>query len=575
MSAPVKKVPIHLQSSQNRLLIRNGQVVNDNESLEADVYIEDGIVKEMGKNLIIPGGTRIIDARGKFVMPGGIDPHVHFDFNFMNTTVADNYYQGTKAAVAGGTTTIINFAIPQKKESILDMYFSERQKADSKVCCDYALHMGVTHWSDQVKREIEILCKEHGVNSFKAFMAYSFMLNDGELYELFDTCKSLGALPMVHAENGNVISQNVKKCLEKGINGPEGHGISRDETVEAEAVNRAIMIANQLSCPLYVVHIMSKLAALTFGNAPRNNNKLFGETLVAALACDGSQTHHQCFEHAAGFILSPPLRNDKSTPEALMNLLNDSVIQLTGSDHCVFTKKQKAIGKNDFSKIPNGVNGVEERLSVIWEKGVNSGILSPEKFVSVTSTMAAKIFNLYPRKGIIAPGSDADIVIWDTNKTKVISADTHHSAGDFNIFEGMKCHGVPEYVIVNGRVCVDEGQLRAVEGHGKYLETNCYCPFIYNLDITSNEVKASDGINGTSESNIQILSTPKNEDIYTPPVAILPNSAVCSPSCKGPRPEGQRNIQDSTFSISEELDLERRACIKVKNPPGGKSSGFW
>lgn len=253
------------QSSQNRLLIKNGKVVNENDIVDDDIYIEDGIIKQIGKNLIIPGGTRVIDARGKYVFPGGIDPHTHFEFEFMGTKSVDDFYNGTKAAVAGGTTMIskwrhffvqnhnrvsffaVDFVFPKKGESLIDAFYEYRQKADGKVCCDYSLHVCLPHWSDQVKKEMEILCKEHGVNSFKMFMAYDFMLNDAELYSAFDQCQRLGALAQVHAENGLVIAKNAEKLLAKGITGPEGHEMSRPEEVEAEAVNRACVIAKQVS----------------------------------------------------------------------------------------------------------------------------------------------------------------------------------------------------------------------------------------------------------------------------------------------------------------------------------------
>ncbi|KAL3290214.1 hypothetical protein HHI36_023573 [Cryptolaemus montrouzieri] len=488
----------------------------------------------------------------------------------MGTSTADDYYQGTKAAIAGGTTCIINFAIPNKGQSILDAFYEARQRADPKVCCDYSIHVGIIQWSEKVEKEMEILCKEHGINSFKVFMAYSFMLNDAELYSTFEACKKLGALALVHAENGSIIQKNSEKLLAKGITGPEGHELSRPEEVEAEAVNRACIIANQVDSPLYVVHVMSISASLALYEARKNGTKVFGETLAAALGCDGSHYKNECFEHSAGYILSPPLRPDPTTPKTLMNFLAQDVLQVTGSDHCTFNKSQKQAGKNDFTKIPNGVNGVEDRMSVVWEKGVHAGIIDPNRFVAITSTNAAKIFNLYPRKGCIAVGSDADIVIWNPNKTRVISAETHHQAVDFNIFEGMECHGVPEYVIVNGRVIVDDGQLRAVEGYGKFVETPVFAPFVY-------DVEHADDIRPVKNGNVEVDYSAKKflHEEKSCPTPTLPESAVSTPSCRGARPEGQRNIQDSTFSISEELDLERKSCIRVKNPPGGKSSGFW
>ncbi|XP_068916730.1 dihydropyrimidinase isoform X2 [Tenebrio molitor] len=565
MSTPVKKVPIHLQSAQNRLLIKHGKVVNDDEITEDDIYIEDGIIKQLGRNLIIPGGTRVIDARGKYVLPGGIDPHTHFEFEFMGATSVDDFYQGTKAAVAGGTTMIIDFVMPKKGESILEAFYEYRRKGDDKVCCDYGLHVGLTHWNDQVKREMEILCKEHGVNSFKVFMAYSFMLNDSELYSVFETCQKLGAIAQVHAENGSIIAKNVEKLLAKGVTGPEGHELSRPEEVEAEAVNRACVIAKQVNAPIYVLNVTTEESGHIIGDVRSKGQAVFGEVLASSIGVIGDPRN-------ANLVTSPAIRSRPETPSQLLGLLASDVLQVTGSDNCTFNKSQKEVGKNDFSKIPNGVNGVEDRMSVIWEKGVQTGIIDPCRFVAITSTNAAKIFNIYPQKGCIALGSDADLVIWDPFKTRTISAATHHQAVDFNIFEGMVCHGVPEYVIVNGRVCVDEEQLRVVEGYGRFIETPVYAPFVYDPDKVADLKQIKNGTH-----NDQLAEHFQKVTIVDKvcPTPTLPDSAVSTPSCRGARPEGQRNIQDSTFSISEELDVDRKSCIRVRNPPGGKSSGFW
>ncbi|XP_016910481.1 dihydropyrimidinase isoform X2 [Apis cerana] len=606
MSTPVKKVPIHLQSAQNRLLIKNGKVVNDDGITDNDVYIEDGIIKQMGRNLIIPGGTRIIDARGKYVMPGGIDPHTHFELELMGAKTVDDFYQGTKAAVAGGTTMIIDFVIPKKDESILEAYERYRESADQKVCCDYSLHVAITSWSPKIKEEMATLVKDHGVNSFKMFMAYRdlYMIRDPELIETFKACKELGAIAMVHAENGDIIAENTKRLLDAGVTGPEGHEMSRPEEVEAEAVNRACVIASQVNCPLYVTALSSKSAADVVSSKKSEGVVLFGETLASTVGIDGSEQYGKDIEKARRYVTSPPLRPDSTTPAYLIEHLAQDGLQVTGSDNCTFNAEQKALGKDDFSKIPNGVNGVEDRMSVVWEKGVHAGIMDPTRFVAVTSTNAAKIFNLYPRKGVIAVGSDADIVVWDPNRKRTISAQTHVQAVDFNIFEGMEVHGVPEYVIVEGRVCVDECELKAVHGFGKFVETPSHATYVYDMiedrekkprGVARTEAEAkkfaeedaaiakakeearaaaaalakSHQTNGTYESPKPKISVPDC-------MPTLPDSAVVTPSSKGPRLEGQRNLQDSTFSISEDVEEARRACIRVNNPPGGRSAGgFW
>ncbi|XP_012175631.2 dihydropyrimidinase isoform X1 [Bombus terrestris] len=605
MSTPVKKVPIHLQSAQNRLLIKNGKVVNDDGITDNDVYIEDGIIKQMGRNLIIPGGTRIIDARGKYVMPGGIDPHTHFECELMGAKSVDDFYQGTKAAVAGGTTMIIDFVIPRKDESLLEAYERYRESADQKVCCDYSLHVAVTSWSPKVKEEMATLVKDHGVSSFKMFMAYRdlFMLRDPELIETFKACKELGAIAMVHAENGDIIAENTKRLLDAGVTGPEGHEMSRPEEVEAEAVNRACVIASQVNCPLYVTALSSKSAADVVSSKRSEGVVLFGETLASTVGIDGSEQYGKDIEKARRYITSPPLRPDSTTPAYLIEHLSQDGLQVTGSDNCTFNAEQKALGKDDFSKIPNGVNGVEDRMSVVWEKGVHAGIMDPTRFVAVTSTNAAKIFNLYPRKGVIAVGSDADIVVWDPNRKRTISAQTHVQAVDFNIFEGMEVHGVPEYVIVEGRVCVDECELKAVHGFGKFVETPSHVDYVYSMiedrekrprGVARSEAEAKKyaeedaAIAKAKEEARKAAALAKNHQTngtYESPKAkisipdcmpTLPDSAVVTPSSKGPRLEGQRNLQDSTFSISEDVEEARRACIRVNNPPGGRSAGgFW
>jgi len=545
------------------VLIKDGRVVNDDEMFDADVYVKDGLIAQVGPNLSVPPGTRVIEAKGKLVMPGGIDTHTHMQLPFMGTFAVDDFYSGTRAALAGGTTMIMDFALPSKGESLLEGFHKWRAWADPKVCCDYALHVGVTWWGPKVEAEMAELASSHGVNSFKMFMAYkdTWQLDDTDLMSAFAACKKIGALAQVHAENGDVIKENSKKLLEKGITGPEGHELSRPEEVEAEATNRACVLANQIGCPLYVVHVMSRSAADIIQAKRRAGYVVFGEPIAASLGASGGNYWHTCWRHAAGFVMGPPLRPDPTTPAYLMDLLANGDLQTTGTDNCTFSSSQKALGKDDFTKIPNGVNGVEDRMSVIWEKGVHQGKMDACRFVAVTSTNAAKIFNIYPQKGRIAVGSDADIVVWNPHATRVISAQTHHQAVDFNIFEGMTVHGVADYVLTRGAVAVVEGRMTAATaGWGRYVETEPFCPAVYARTPARDAAKKWEKV---------------EREPYAGPVIDL-SALRAEPAATRAQ---ARPMHQSTFSVSENSSVgnsPKRLSVKVNQPPGGKTAGnFW
>eukprot|EP01132_Coremiostelium_polycephalum_P005550 gene5550-6912_t len=462
---------------------------------EYDVLVENGIIKEIGLDLEAPtiGQVRVIDATDKLVIPGGIDPHTHFQLPFMGTVAVDDFDIGTRAAISGGTTFVIDFVIPGKGQSLLAAYDQWRKWADEKVNHDYSLHVAVTWWSDQVAKEMEILVKERGVNSFKVFMAYknSFMVTDEEMFHIFKKCKELGAIAQVHAENGDLVFEGQKKMLDLGITGPEGHEMARPEEVEAEATNRAITVANRVNTPVYIVHVMSKGAAKVIADARREGKRVFGEPIAAGLGVDGSHMWNHDWRHAAAFVMGPPLRPDPTTKHALMDYLVTGDLQCIGTDNCTFCADQKAMGKDDFTKIPNGVNGVEDRMSITWENGVNTGKLTACDFVRVTSSAAAKIFNVYPRKGRIDIGSDADIVLWDPKKSKTISASTHHHAVDFNIFEGIKVTGLASTTIVGGNVVWENDTLHTTKGTGKFVPRKPFGPVFDGIDVrdqTRNEL---------------------------------------------------------------------------------------
>ena len=458
------------------LLIRGGTVVNADASVRADVYVEDGAIKAVGENLDIPSGAEVIDAGGQYVMPGGIDPHTHMQLPFMGTVASEDFFTGTAAGLAGGTTMIIDFVIPDPQQNLMEAYRTWRGWSE-KACADYSFHVAVTWWDDSVHKDMGTLVREEGVNSFKHFMAYkgAIMAEDEVLYNSFTRAAELGAIVTTHAENGELVFQLQKKLLDMGITGPEGHPLSRPPAAEGEAANRAIRIAEVIRVPLYLVHVSTKDALDEIIRARGTGQRVFGEALAGHLLIDDSVYRHPDFETAAAHVMSPPFR-EKHHQDALWKGLQSGNLQTTATDHCCFCADQKAAGKDDFTLIPNGTAGVEDRLAVLWTHGVSTGRLTKEEFVALTSANAAKIFNIYPRKGRIAVGADADIVVWDPAATKTISAKTHHQNVDFNIFEGMEVTGLASHTISQGKLRYKRGELMVGKGDGRYIKRPAYQP---------------------------------------------------------------------------------------------------
>ena len=401
------------------------------------------------------------------------------------TRTIDDFYQGTKAAVSGGTTFVIDCVMPDTGESMVDAYNKWRGWADEMVCCDYALRVAVNSSVEgDVKRDMEELTgAEFGINSFWFDMeAKRSRMSDTDLMSAFAECAKLGCLAQVHAESGDIVERNSKQLLEMGVTGPEGFFMAHSEAAEEEATMRATALASQVNCPLYITSMSSAAAAEILRAKKSRGNVVFGETTPASLACDGEEYFNSCWRHAAAYVTRPPIRKGQS--EQLVNAAvadndGEAAFDVLASNHMTYNASQKALGARDFTKIPPGVNGIESRLSVLWEKGVHSGKMTPERFVALTSTIPAKIFNVFPDKGKIAVGSDADIVIWNPTAVKTIGKEDHNLKTDFNIFEGMKCHGVPEFVIVQGRVVVDEGHLRAMQGLGKFVALAPFAPHVF------------------------------------------------------------------------------------------------
>jgi dihydropyrimidinase len=450
------------------VLIKGGTVVNATGESRADVLVEGETIAQVGPNLSAPG-ARVIDASGAYVIPGGIDPHTHMQLPFMGTVASEDFFTGTSAAAAGGTTTIIDFVIPDPKERILDAYKKWRGWAE-KSAADYSLHVAITWWDDTVHQDMGTLVKEHGVNSFKHFMAYknAIMADDEILVSSFMRARELGALCTVHAENGELVFRLQKEIFERGITGPEGHPLSRPPEVEGEAANRAIRIAEVLGVPVYLVHTSCIDALEAVTRARLEGQRVFAEVLSQHLVIDDSVYRNPDWNFAAHYVMSPPFRS-KEHQAALWRGLQAGVLQTTATDHCCFCTPQKQAGLEDFRKIPNGTNGVQDRMAVLWHHGVRTGRLTPSEFVAVTSTNAARIFNIHPKKGAIAVGADADIVVWDPQKSRTISAKTHHQNIDFNIYEGMTVLGNPAVTLSRGRVLWENDKLQTEKGWGKYV----------------------------------------------------------------------------------------------------------
>ncbi len=446
-------------------IIKNGTIVTADLTYKADVRIEGGIITEIGPNL--KGGDEL-DATGCYVMPGGIDPHTHLEMPFMGTYSTDDFESGTRAALSGGTTMVVDFVLPGQGQGLMDAAQMWHNKA-GRASCDYSYHMAITWWGQKVWEDMEDSVKA-GMTSFKHFMAYkgALMVNDDEMYQSFKRVGDLGGLAMVHAENGDVVAELTTKLLAEGNIGPEAHAYSRPPQVEGEATNRAIMIADMAGVPLYVVHTSCEEAHEAIRRARQQGKRVWGEPLIQHLTLDESEYFHPDWDHAARRVMSPPFRA-KVHQDSLWAGLQAGSLSCVATDHCAFTTAQKRFGLDSFAKIPNGTGGLEDRMPMLWTTGVETGRLTPNEFVAVTSTNIAKILNCYPKKGAVLVGADADLVVLDPNKEKTISAATQQSKIDYNVFEGHKVKGLPRYTLTRGQVAVDDGVVQAQEGHGKFV----------------------------------------------------------------------------------------------------------
>jgi dihydropyrimidinase len=451
-------------------LIKNATVVTASDTFASDIGIAHGRITALGQELPGASAKRVLDAKGRYVMPGGIDVHTHLDMPFGGTKSADDFESGTIAAAFGGTTTLVDFAIQYKGQTLRTALDAWWKKAEGKAAIDYGFHCIVTDLPDACLAEMKALARE-GVTSFKLFMAYPgvFMVDDGLIFKAMRQAAEDGAMICMHAENGTAIDVIVQRALAEGKTAPKYHALTRPTTAEAEAVGRAIALAEMAGAPVYIVHLSCSEALEKVREARDRGLPVFAETCPQYLFLSIENFDVPGFE-GAKYVFTPPLR-EKWHQEKLWAGLTTDQLQVVSTDHCPFCyKEQKELGRDDFTKIPNGGPGIEHRLSLVYTGGVHGGRFSANRFVELVATAPAKLFGLYPQKGTVAVGSDADLVIFDPNEEQVISARTHHMRVDYSMFEGMKVKGVPKQVMSRGRMVIDHGKFVGHAGQGMFLK---------------------------------------------------------------------------------------------------------
>ncbi len=452
------------------LLIKNGEIITADSRYTADIWCEDETITRIDRNLSAPAGATVIDATGKFVFPGFIDPHVHIYLPFMGTFAKDTYESGSRAALVGGTTTLIEMCVPSRADEALPSFELWMSKAVGKSACDFTFHMGVTKFDDKTDAQLREIVRR-GIGSFKVFLAYkgAFGVNDDELYRTLKLAKELGVIVTAHCENETLVAERCKELLAAGKTGTAQHHESRPPSVEAEGVHHLMTFAELTGAATYIVHLSCQ-EALDRAIAARQRGVRVGvETLIQYLTLDKTYAERPDFE-GAKYVMSPPLR-DARNQSVLWNGLRDGLIQTVATDHCPFDfQKQKSMGKADFTKIPNGIPSLEERVNLLYTHGVKTGKIDLHTFVNVASTQAAKLFDLFPRKGTIQPGADADLVVFDPDYRGEISVKTQHMAVDYSAFEGWKLEGRTRDVTVRGQVAVRDGKFCGTPGRGRFLQ---------------------------------------------------------------------------------------------------------
>jgi dihydropyrimidinase len=449
------------------LMIKNGRIVTATDDFRGDILVEGEKIVAVGTSLPMKA-DQTIDASGLLVLPGGIDPHVHLDMPFMGTFSSDTHETGTRAALFGGTTTVIDFVLQRQGHSLKEALDEWNGRASGTAVGDYSFHMAVTDYNEKVRPEIKQMIQEQGITSFKTFMAYkgALMIDDRQMTALMQEVRQQGGFVTVHATNGDMIDYLIAKHRSEGKLSPLYHYLSQPEVTEAEASARFADIAHYTGCPGYIVHMTCEGALNAVRNATRRNQKVFVETCIQYLLLDAS-LYEKNFE-GAKWVMSPPLRQKKDQ-ETLWAGINQGLVQVVATDHCPFMWQQKQMGEKDFSKIPNGHPAIENRMELLYSEGVHTGRISLNKYVEVACTNPAKIFGMFPRKGTIAPGSDADLVIFDPLRRHSISASTHHMNVDYSAYEGWELTGKVQTVLLRGRVAIDRDKCLVERGYGQFI----------------------------------------------------------------------------------------------------------
>ena len=580
-------VPFFEHPKVNKILIKGGKVVNDDGVKPADVMVENGVIVAIDENLDPDADTKVINADGKYVLPGGIDPSTNF-YEYSSDEEAKgshDFSSGSKAALMGGTTTILeNVKVNVNKDESLIQIFNEwKESAEEKAMCNIAFNIQINGWNASVKADLQELTKENGVNSVKIDM--TGITSTSDMIECFECCKELGVTLSIYGYNGEAVKISEKKTLEKGIQGPEGHLISRSEELEQEAVTTAVCVAQEVGVPI----ILNNISSGSTVDLVAENEKVFVAPAVSNIAVDGGNLFNSCWSHASSFVSDPPIRdNPESTDKFLNAILQNSTNQMVCSNHCPFSFEARAqFGKSDFSVIPKGVNGVHERFSLVWHKVVTEEKGDSENVVALTSANAAKAFNLYPKKGCVAEGSDADIVVIDPEKSISFSAKDDVDL-DFNIYEGQKIFGAPTAVLLKGKVMVFENEFNCdsqeAQEQVNVLELNCFSPLLYDDKVNNDgEVPVvrslpadliADGDKSQSQNNIPAefgKTTPRGGGAEQAPVLNKALGVYQRPMSA----HGIRNQQDSTFSLTGGYESPSRTRVKISSPPGGGSESFW